>query len=1189
MTIEEAIAVIEQLLERGRLTKVQEIVFRGAWTGETYADIARASDYDEGHIKDVGAELWRSLSQVLGEKVTKNNLQGAIRRAAKLKPPETLPVADRSQTDWGEAPDVSRFYGRAEELALLSQWILQEGYRLIALLGMGGMGKTALSVKLIEQVQHEFQFVIWRSLRSAPLVDEVLIDLLQVLSNHQIVEIPASVEGKVSQLMTYLQQYRCLLVLDNFEAILGNGTQAGIYRVGYEGYRDLLNQVGTGTHRSQVLLTSREKPKEVATLEGIRSTVRSLALKGLTPIEGQAIFQDKGCTGIDETVGERIVNHYAGNPLALKIAASAVQEVFAGDVAALIPYLEQGRLKFGDISDLLDRQFDRLTLSEQHLFYWLCINREPVPLSELEQDIVLDPVKRQILDILTSLVRRCLVEQSQQGWFLQPVVLEYMTDKLIVQICREIAEQELALFRSHALLKATAKDFVRQAQIRLILSAIVTHLIDQFGNQKSLEFYLTRILTQLQQKPTLQPNYAAGNLLNLLRYLQIDLTAYDFSGLAVRQAYLQDARLPKVNFAGADLSRSVFSKLFSTTIALAFDSSGTLLATGDSRCDIQIWEVASGKHLMTLKGHQSWIWSIVFSPDARFLASGSDDYSVKIWDLKTKECLQTLKGPPNLLNAVKFAEPAANKAGRQSATIVGQDSGVWHPELLEQQVEAHQGHTYLLRSLTYSPDAQTLALSTRTFAIKILNIQTGECLQTLAGHSNFAPSLKFNSDGTKLGSVNSDKGTCGLTPEIKIWDIKTGDCQVTLQGHRHMINDLAFSSNGQWLATASSDQTLKLWNLQTGKCVKSFLSHSSRVLSVTFAPDDRFLVSAGDDRTIKLWDIQTGHCIKTIQGYTNAIYSMSISPDRQVVVTTHEDESIKLWNLATGTVFRTLHGHRNRVWCAAFPPQLNELLASSSADYSVKLWNWQTGHCLRTLQGHTNWVWSVAFSPDGQWLASGSYDRTIKLWNVQTGECVRTLQEEQTSAILPILFSLDGKQLFSGEYSGVIRRWNVQSRRCLQSWDAHDGRIFAIVLHPDQPLLASGGNDQQIRLWDLKTGECLRTLQGHQAAVSVLKFTTDGQLISGSFDQTIRVWNFETGECLQTIQGHQSAISAIIDHTDIITSSLDQTIRFWNRQSGDCLKTWVTPRPYEGMNITGATGLTEAEVLTLEALGAIVK
>ena len=80
--------------------------------------------------------------------------------------------------DWGEAIDVSVFYGRKEELTQLKQWIVSDRCRLIALIGMAGIGKTALSVKLAEILQDEFEYVIWRSLRNAPPIHDLLSDLI---------------------------------------------------------------------------------------------------------------------------------------------------------------------------------------------------------------------------------------------------------------------------------------------------------------------------------------------------------------------------------------------------------------------------------------------------------------------------------------------------------------------------------------------------------------------------------------------------------------------------------------------------------------------------------------------------------------------------------------------------------------------------------------------------------------------------------------------------------------------------------------------------------------------------------------------------------------------------------------------------------------------------------------------------
>jgi len=119
--------------------------------------------------------------------------------------------------------------------------------------------------------------------------------------------------------------------------------RAGHYREGYEGYGELL-RVGE-SHQSCLVLTSR-KPK-VASLEGETLQVRSFRLSGLKPLEGQEIFKAKGLSEPDKSV---LIEQYAGNPLALKIVATAIQDVFDGNVAE---FLTQNKTVFGDIRDIL--------------------------------------------------------------------------------------------------------------------------------------------------------------------------------------------------------------------------------------------------------------------------------------------------------------------------------------------------------------------------------------------------------------------------------------------------------------------------------------------------------------------------------------------------------------------------------------------------------------------------------------------------------------------------------------------------------------------------------------------------------------------------------------------------------------------------------------------------------------------
>lgn len=194
------------------------------------------------------------------------------------------------QQDWGEAIDVSVFYGRTEELATLETWIQTDHCRLVAVLGMGGIGKTALAVKIAQQLQEQFEYIIWRSLRNAPPLETLLGELVSFLSGGK------ESKPEIRLLLQCLRSSRSLIILDNVETILRSGECAGQYRTGYENYGQLFRLIGETAHSSCLILTSREKPVEVAALEGIELSVRSLPLKG-SPEAAQKLIQAKGLSG----------------------------------------------------------------------------------------------------------------------------------------------------------------------------------------------------------------------------------------------------------------------------------------------------------------------------------------------------------------------------------------------------------------------------------------------------------------------------------------------------------------------------------------------------------------------------------------------------------------------------------------------------------------------------------------------------------------------------------------------------------------------------------------------------------------------------------------------------------------------------------------------------------------------------
>lgn len=427
MQLEQALQLINDELHHhlGRkLSDVETIVLQGSWERQTYEEIANTAGYSNGYLqKDVGPKLWRDLTVAMGEPLSKTNFRSALERhrekRLQVSHPLTHDYPDQ-KTDWGEAVDVSIFFGRSIEQETLRQWVIADRCRFILLLGMGGIGKTALAIKLGQHVQADFEFVIWRSLRNAPPILNLLGDLIQFISQQQDIEIPNTDDAASLLLLQYLRNHRCLLILDNAEAILQAGDPSGRYRSGYEGYGLLFRRAGETAHLSCLIVTSRERPQNLGSKFGSGLPIRCLTIGGLSHEDGQTLLNHIGQFSGADSEWKSIINRYAGNPLALKIMASFASEVFGGDFKELLSFLGHSSSIFGDIRDLLDQQFHRLSPQEKEVMIWLAIKREPVLLQELLEDLFPPCSPPQLLQILSSLRGRSLIEKNELNLLSSP-------------------------------------------------------------------------------------------------------------------------------------------------------------------------------------------------------------------------------------------------------------------------------------------------------------------------------------------------------------------------------------------------------------------------------------------------------------------------------------------------------------------------------------------------------------------------------------------------------------------------------------------------------------------------------------------------------------------------------------------------------------------------------------------------
>ncbi|MBD2341930.1 NACHT domain-containing protein [Calothrix sp. FACHB-156] len=1114
-----------------------------------------------------------STVQVLDYIDKRREKQLAVESVETPRPIPQLKPQTAHRVDWGEAVDVLVFYGRAEEITKLTQWVVQERCRVVALLGMGGIGKTSLAIKLVQQIQDQFDYVIWRSLQNAPPIQEILAELIKFLSDQQQIDIPKDSGDCISLIIEYLRSSRCLLILDNAESIFQPGALA--YREGYEAYGELLRRIGGTSHQSCLILTSREKPPEIATSAGENLPIRALQLTGLKAVDGEEIFHTQGLLGTDaEQI--QLIEFYKGHPLALKIISTTIKELFDGKIA---DFLAQDTVVFGGIRELLNQQFHRLSELETEVMFWLAINREPVGIAELREDIVALPSQSNLMEALQSLARRSLIEKSNALFTLQPVVMEYLSDRLIVEVSENLISGEISFANRYALMKATAKDYIREAQIILIVKPLAERLLDRLGSQKKIETQLNQIIAALQSKSPQQPGYIGGNILNLLCYLETDLCNYDFSQLALWQAYLKGANLQKIKLANAAIERSVFTDILTTIFSVAFSPNGKIIATGDANGEIRLWQIDDGQQILICKGHTGFVRSVAFSPDGQILASGSVDKTVKLWSISDGKCIKTLQGHSDRIESL-----AVSPDGQLLVTgSVDKTLRIWsvHDGQCLQILEGHNHHIW---SVAFSPDSQTVASGSFDQTVRLWSVSDGRCLQVFHGHTDGLRSVAFSPDGKMLASGSHDE-------TVRLWSLSDGQCLQVLEGHSDRVLSVRFSPDSQTVASGSYDQTVRLWSVKDGQCYQILQGHGDRVWSVAFSPDGKILASGGYDQTVRLWSVSDGHCLKVFQGYLNGVESVAFSPDGHTLASAGFDQKVRLWAFSNHQCRKTSTGHTQQVRSVAFSPN-GEILASCSHDRTIRLWSVKNCEFLKVLTEHTHRIGSIAFSPDGEILASGNYDSTIRLWSISTGKCLQVLHEN-TNQVWSVAFSPDGQILASAGYDLTVRLWSIKDGKIIKILQGHTGPVGPVQFSPDGQILASGGNDQTVRLWSINDGKCLQVLPGHTNWIWSVAFSPDGQtLASSGDDQTIKLWSVSDGKCIHTLQGHINRVWSVAFHPDgqtLVSGSGDGTIKLWNVKTGECFQNLRVERPYEGMNITGVTGLTQAQKATLKALGAVEK
>ncbi|KAG0037974.1 U3 snoRNP protein, partial [Gryganskiella cystojenkinii] len=539
------------------------------------------------------------------------------------------------------------------------------------------------------------------------------------------------------------------------------------------------------------------------------------------------------------------------------------------------------------------------------------------------------------------------------------------------------------------------------------------------------------------------------------------------------------------------------------------------------------------------------------------------------------------------------------QANVSRARMEGSRFGEW-PTLSDMEMSS---------AFAYTLDGKALVAGTADGNIIVYNASTWAILVTIQGHDKYVTNISISRDGSLLASGADDADIAEGALAARIWNLQTGEFLHALEGHTSKFTGLIFLPSGERIITGSCDRAIHLWETRSGVHLRSFEVQPDHAVvdAISCSNDGELLASSYEDGTIRLWEIETSECLHVLQGHEVSSLSnclgITFSPCGKTLAQTNS-KGIKTWDVQSGKELWTFEEIMTTIGPAVYSPDGLQI-ACGSKECTVLLLDSVTGAISRTLRGHSGEILNIEFTPDGTRLTSGSEDRTVRLWDSKTGESGPVLQGH-TEHVLAVHFSASGRQIGSSSMDGTVRLWDsrgstlnlrpreshhfpatayfVPGGRYIASkcwarigiWDRESGKLMYwlnteenyrdIVISPCGPQVASAGYRGVVKLWNVDTRQCVLTINqdSDNGADWSMTMSLDGTRLLTT-GKTAKVWNPLTGVLERELMGHdypvEMAIFSPVGGSQLATFSRNLTARLWDMSTGQCTITFITPHP----------------------------
>ena len=523
--------------------------------------------------------------------------------------------------------------------------------------------------------------------------------------------------------------------------------------------------------------------------------------------------------------------------------------------------------------------------------------------------------------------------------------------------------------------------------------------------------------------------------------------------------------------------------------------------------------------------------------------------------------------------------------------------GLWWYEMSSKSpIALWETERGMISAVDFSQDNAWIAIANYDGVIKVMDIQSGECLaqmkpkaeQNIHWRINFSPDHKWVATANQHGIV-------------EVLDVHHGACVAEMdRGDREVksadISQLEFSPNGQYIAAIGDNPKVysvrddrlvnpnaegmqtHIWYPAIGVPIVKFAS--SRFV---FSPDSRLLAGAAPDeplggadrvdRCISVWDIEKAERIAHFKAHSDWVDTLTFSPCSNFLASSSRDQSLRVWDVTKG-VQKVAYTDFQTSRITPFYATERELFAIVDGQDTIEVWNMDRNEKIDIPELHPRSIDAVWFREFPQSALAAFHTSTTTNQKTQIGNIhtLSTLREPDCFPD-PVLFLPDGKTLaIKGQRTGIVL-WDVESKQVRETL-LQDTRITSFTVLPSGNMLSVHSENNNVKVWDAEKADAPIAEFTETDPVRLLwkiAFAPTGdRLAVGSREGTIYLWNFIHKERLKPLTGHTEHIWSVCFSPDgkrLVSGSADKIARVWDVESGEEIATLPLDEPRTLMEI----------------------